>query len=54
MLTTNQKGTLAEAKIAARAIELGVGVARTFDDERYDLIFDLRPVLLRVQCKWSR
>ena len=21
-------------------------------DERYDLIFDVRPTLLRVQCKW--
>ena len=23
------------------------------DDERYDLILDLRPRLLRVQCKWA-
>ncbi len=22
-------------------------------DERYDLVFDLRPGLLRVQCKWG-
>jgi PD-(D/E)XK endonuclease len=29
-------------------------VARPLDDERYDLIFDLRPNLLRVQCKWGR
>jgi hypothetical protein len=54
MLTTNQKGTIAEAKFAARALELGLGVARPLDDERYDLILDLRPRLLRVQCKWSR
>src|SRR5436309_2856004 len=54
MLTTNQKGTLAEAKIAALAVELGLGVAWPLDDERYDLILDLRPTLLRVQCKWSR
>jgi hypothetical protein len=54
MLTTNQKGTLAEAKFAACALELGLGVARPFDDERYDLTLDLRPRLLRVQCKWSR
>ena len=53
MLTTNQKGTLAEAKIAALALELGLGVARPLDDERYDLILDLRPRLLRVQCKWA-
>jgi PD-(D/E)XK nuclease superfamily protein len=54
MLTTNQKGALAEAKIAATAIECGIGVARPLDDERYDLIFDMRPRLLRVQCKWGR
>ena len=54
MLTTNQKGALAEVKIAAAAIELGLGVARPLDDERYDLILDLRPTLLRVQCKWAR
>jgi hypothetical protein len=53
MLTTNQKGTLAEAKITSRALELGLGVARPLDDERYDLILDLRPRLLRVQCKWA-
>lgn len=53
MLTTNQKGTLAEAKIAARALELGFGVSRPLDDERYDLILDLRPELVRVQCKWA-
>ena len=53
-MTTNQKGSLAEVKIAAAAIELGLGVARPLDDERYDLILDLRPTLLRVQCKWAR
>ena len=53
MLTTNQKGVLAEAKIVARAVELGLGVSRPLDDERYDLILDLRPALLRVQCKWA-
>jgi hypothetical protein len=53
MLTTNQKGTLAEAKIAAVAVELGLGVWRPLDDERFDLILDLRPTLIRVQCKWA-
>ena len=53
MLTTNQKGVLAEAKIVACAVEHGLGVSRPFDDERYDLILDLRPALLRVQCKWA-
>src|SRR5262245_50469100 len=51
-MTTDQKGAIAEACIAAEAIKLGVGVFRPLTDERYDLIFDLRPQLLRVQCKW--
>ncbi len=53
MLTTNQKGVLAETKVAAEAMSLGFGVCRPLDDERYDLILDLRPALLRVQCKWA-
>jgi PD-(D/E)XK endonuclease len=51
MLTSDQKGAIAEAAIARAAIELGIGVARPLADQRYDLIFDLRPRLLRVQCK---
>jgi PD-(D/E)XK endonuclease len=52
MLTTDQKGAIAEAEIAAAAMRLGVGVFRPLTDgERYDLIFDLRPVLVKVQCK---
>jgi PD-(D/E)XK nuclease superfamily protein len=51
-MTTDQKGAIAEACIAAEAIKLGIGVFRPLGDERYDLIFDLRPELLRVQCKW--
>jgi hypothetical protein len=38
VLTTNQKGVIAEVKIATAAILAGVGVARPLDDERYDLI----------------
>ena len=53
MLTTDQKGAIAEMKIAARAAELGVGVWTSSTVERYDLIFDLRPGLVRVQCKWA-
>ena len=52
-MTTDQKGAIAEAAIACEAIKLGVGVFRPLTDERYDLIFDLRPNLLRVQCKWA-
>jgi PD-(D/E)XK endonuclease len=53
MLSTDQKGAIAEAAIAHAALELGVGVSKPYGDERYDLIFDLRPQLLRVQCKWA-
>lgn len=52
MLTTDQKGSIAETAITAAAARLGIGVYRPITDgERYDLIFDLRPRLLRVQCK---
>jgi PD-(D/E)XK endonuclease len=51
-LTTDQKGAIAEAVIAAAALKLGVGVFRPVSDgHRYDLIFDLGPELVRVQCK---
>ena len=53
VLTTDQKGAIAEMKIAVRAAELGVGVWTSSTVERYDLIFDLRPGLVRVQCKWA-
>jgi hypothetical protein len=53
VLTTDQKGAIAEAAIALAAIELGIGVSRPLGDERYDLIFDLRATFLRVQCKWA-
>ena len=52
-MTTDQKGAVAEACIAAEAMKLGIGVFRPLGDERYDLIFDLRPKLLRIQCKWA-
>ena len=54
MLTTDQKGAIAESAIVHAAIKLGVGVFKPLlDGERYDLIFDLRPRLIRVQCKWA-
>jgi hypothetical protein len=54
MLTTDQKGAAAELAIAHAAAELGVGVFRPLTDgERYDLIFDFRPRLMRIQCKWA-
>lgn len=53
MLTTNQKGAIAEAAVAKSAIELEIGVYAPYGGERCDLIFDLRPRLVRVQCKWA-
>ena len=51
---TNHKGNVAEAAIAAAAIRLGVDVIKPLvEHTRYDLIFDLRPRLVRVQCKWA-
>lgn len=54
MLTTDQKGNIAEISITAAAVKLGVEVYRPIGEgQRYDLIFDLESSLLRVQCKWS-
>ncbi len=54
MLSTDQKGSIAEMAIAYAAIKLHIGVFKPLNDgERYDLIFDLRPALVRVQCKWA-
>jgi hypothetical protein len=54
VLTTDQKGAIAEAKIAAAAIERGIGVYRPlFEGGRCDLILEIEGKLLRVQCKWA-
>ena len=53
-LSTNQKGAIAESRIAAEALELGFGVYRpVVEGSRYDLIFEVGSELLRVQCKWA-
>ena len=55
MLTTDQKGNIAELEVAAAASKLGIVVFRPMGEgSRYDLIFDLGTRLLRVQCKWTR
>jgi hypothetical protein len=55
MLSTAQKGAIAELAIARRALELGMDVYRpVFEGGRYDLIFGLGDRLLRIQCKWAR
>jgi prevent-host-death family protein len=52
--TTNHKGNIAEAAIAAAAIKLGIDVSKPLvEHSRYDLVFDVPPRLLRVQCKWA-
>jgi hypothetical protein len=54
-LTPSQKGAAAEAAITAAVIELGLTVLRPLcEGRRYDLIIDLEPRLLRVQCKLAR
>ncbi len=54
VLTSNQKGALAEMKIATEACALGVAVLRPMQEHgRYDLAFEIGGKLLRVQCKWG-
>jgi hypothetical protein len=54
-LTPSQKGAAAEAAITAAVIQLGLTVLRPLcEGRRYDLIIDLEPKLLRVQCKLAR
>jgi hypothetical protein len=51
-LTPSQKGAAAEAAITAEAILCGLTVLRPLcEGRRYDLVIDLDPELLRVQCK---
>jgi hypothetical protein len=52
--STDQKGSIAEFAIVHAAIKLGISVSKPLTDgDRYDLIFDLDPGLVRVQCKWA-
>jgi uncharacterized protein with GYD domain len=54
VLTTDQKGAIAEAEISAAAVQLGVGVYKPmFEGGRYDLIFEVERSLIGVQCKWA-
>jgi hypothetical protein len=53
MLTTDQKGSIAEAAIVCAAAKLRIPVSKPLTDGcRYDLIFDLGD-LCRIQCKWA-
>jgi PD-(D/E)XK endonuclease len=54
VLTTDQKGAIAETAIVHAAVKLGIGVYKPISEGgRYDLIFDIGSRLLRVQCKWA-
>jgi PD-(D/E)XK endonuclease len=54
MLSTNRKGAIAEAEIAAAAVRLGIPVLRPIQEHgRYDLAFEVGDRILRVQCKWA-
>jgi hypothetical protein len=54
MLTTDQKGAIAELAIISEALRLGVDVYKPcFEGGRYDLIFGIGPSLFRIQCKWA-
>jgi hypothetical protein len=54
MLTTDQKGAVAEVAIMMQALKLGIDVYKPcFEGGRYDLIFGLDSRLLRIQCKWA-
>jgi prevent-host-death family protein len=54
VLSTNQKGGIAETKIAAAATELGIPVLRPIvEHSRYDLAFEIGDRIFRVQCKWG-
>jgi hypothetical protein len=54
VLTTNDKGHVAELEIAAAATRLGIPVLRPLTDHgRCDLAFDAGARLWRVQCKWG-
>ena len=53
MLTTNEKGLLAENAVIRECVLHEIEVAVPLNDARYDLIFDLDGRLLRVQCKWA-
>jgi prevent-host-death family protein len=54
VLSTNQKGGIAETAITAAATKLGIAVFRpVVEHGRYDLAFEIGNRLFRVQCKWG-
>ncbi|MGO9884346.1 MAG: group I intron-associated PD-(D/E)XK endonuclease, partial [Solirubrobacteraceae bacterium] len=54
MLTSNDKGLIAELEIELAALRLGILVVKPREHARYDLALDVAGRLWRVQCKWGR
>jgi prevent-host-death family protein len=55
VLSSNDKGNIAEAAIAFHAVKLGIEVLKpTAEHGKYDLAFDLGTRIVRVQCKWAQ
>jgi PD-(D/E)XK endonuclease len=54
-LTPTRKGALAEMAVMHRAFELGINVYRPVaEGARADMIFEVGPYLVRIQCKTGR
>jgi prevent-host-death family protein len=54
VLSTNQKGGIAETAITAAAYALDIPVLRpVVEHARYDLAFEIGDRIYRVQCKWG-
>jgi len=54
VLTSDQKGAVAETVIVHAAVKLGINVYRpVMEGGRYDMIFEVGTQLIRVQCKWA-
>jgi hypothetical protein len=54
VLSTDQKGSIAETAITHAAVKLGIDVYTPVNNgTRCDMVFDLMGKLARVQCKWA-
>jgi hypothetical protein len=54
LLSTGQKGAIAESAIVLEAIRVGIDVYRPLvEGARADLVFGVGERLIRVQCKWA-
>ena len=54
MLSSDQKGAIAETAVIHEAVKLGIGVLKPVNDGlRYDLVLDIDEQLVRVQVKWA-